>query len=243
MQIFEMQDTVGEIVTRCPTLSRVFEAERIDYCCGGRKTIAEVCREKGRDAEALLATLRQSAAAMASDVRVDPAAMSLAELADHIEQTHHGYLKRELPRLDAMTTKVASVHGDKDARLAQIRDTFLGLAAEMNSHMMKEEQVLFPMIRCLTASANAPIFHCGSLANSINQMEHEHEDAGAALARIRQLTNGYTLPDWACNTYRAMLDGLAQLERDMHEHVHKENNVLFPRALEREAQLAGGRSH
>ncbi len=243
MKTFELEDTIGEIVTRCPALSRVFENEGIDYCCGGRKTIAVVCREKGRDAEALLATLRQSAAAMAGDATVDAAAMSLAELADHIEQSHHGYLKSELPRLDAMTAKVASVHGDKDARLAQIRDTFLGLAAEMNSHMMKEEQILFPMIRRLTAGATAPAFHCGSLASPIRQMELEHDEAGSALARLRELTNQYTPPDWACNTYRAMVDGLATLERDMHFHVHKENNVLFPRALEREAQLAGGRSH
>lgn len=243
MTTFEVTDTVGEVVTRCPALSRVFEAEGIDYCCGGRKTIDEACRTKGRDPQDLLTKLKSSSAAPAEEAVVDVAAMSLAELADHIERTHHAYLRRELPRLDAMTAKVASVHGDKDARLAQIRDTFLGLAAEMNSHMMKEEQNLFPMIRRLAASATAPIFHCGSLANPINQMEHEHEDAGAALERIRQLTGGYTPPDWACNTYRAMLDGLDYLERDMHVHVHKENNVLFPRALALESQLiAGGRA-
>ncbi len=236
MKTFELENTVGEIVTHCPALSRIFEAEGIDYCCGGKKTIAEVCRTKGRDPEVLLTKLRESAAAMAHEPTVDAAAMSLTELADHVEQTHHAYLRRELPRLDAMTRKVASVHGDKDARLAQLRDTFLGFAAGMNSHMMKEEQILFPMIRHLAASATAPNFHCGSLANPIRQMEREHDEAGFALARHRELTDQYTPPDWACNTYRAMVDGLASLERDMHQHVHKENNILFPRAIQREAQ-------
>ena len=97
--------------------------------------------------------------------------------------------------------------------------------------MMKEERILFPMVREIEASATAPLFHCGSLANPIRQMESEHEQAGSALARLRELTDGYTPPDWACNTYRAMLEALAGLERDMHHHVHKENNVLFPRAL------------
>ncbi len=238
MNAFQIHDTVGAIVARRPALSRVFEQEGIDYCCGGKKALDEVCREKGVDPAGLLAKLEASASALTDEPVVDAAAMSLAELADHIEETHHAYLRRELPRLDAMTEKVASVHGEKDARLAEIRRTFLTLSDELTSHMMKEEQILFPMIRRLDASKTAPAFHCGSLANPIAQMEHEHDEAGSALERLRTLTDGYTPPEWACNTYRAMLDGLAHLERDMHQHVHKENNVLFPRALVRETQFA-----
>ncbi len=238
MIAFHNTDTVGSIVARHPALSRVFEAEGIDYCCGGKRPLEEVCRQKGLDVAALLAKLEASASESSGESIVDAAAMSLVELADHIEQTHHAYLKRELPRLDAMIAKVASVHGRNDARLSQVRRTFTGLSAELTSHLMKEEQILFPMIRRLDSSSSAPSFHCGSLASPIAQMEHEHDDAGSALERICELTDGYAPPDWACNTYRAMLDGLAHLEHDMHQHVHKENNVLFPRALQRESQLA-----
>lgn len=238
MSVFQVQDTVGELVTRHPALSRVFERAGVDYCCGGRKTLDEVCRQKGIDAESLLAALEESASASGNGAFVDTAAMSLAELADHIEQTHHAYLRSELPRLDAMTEKVASVHGEKNPRLAQIRRTFQGLAREMSSHMMKEEHILFPMIRQLEASRTAPRFHCGSVANPIRQMELEHDEAGSALEKLRELTDDYAPPDWACNTYRAMLDALAHLESDMHQHVHKENNVLFPRAIEMENEKA-----
>jgi len=160
----------------------------------------------------------------------------LTALADHIEATHHAYLRTELPRLCTLTSKVASVHGDKDVRLAAVRDTLAALAAEMGQHMLKEERILFPMIRQLDASESVPAFHCGSLANPIGQMELEHDQAGAALVQLRALTDGFNPPEWACNTYRAMLDALAHLEQDLHQHVHKENNILFPRAIELEIQ-------
>lgn len=164
----------------------------------------------------------------------DTATMPLSELADHIEQTHHVYLRSEFPRLDEVTQKVASVHGDKDPRLHQVRDTFLALAGELSNHMMKEEQILFPMLRQLAASDETPRFHCGMLANPIGQMEMEHEQADSALVRLRELTDGFAIPDWACNSYRDLLDALEHFEQDLHEHIHKENNVLFPRALEME---------
>ena len=165
---------------------------------------------------------------------IDATAISLGELTDHIEQTHHVYLRSELSRLDEITEKVASIHGEKDPRLHQVRDTFLALAAEISSHMMKEELILFPMVRQLEASDEAPMFHCGTLANPIRQMEVEHDQVGSALERLRELTDGFTAPEWASNTYRALLDALANLERDLHQHIHKENDVLFPRALEME---------
>lgn len=233
--MFTVTDTVGAIVSKRPALSRVFEKVGIDYCCGGKIPLDQACQKKGIDSEQLLVTL-EKAAATSEDTGVDAATMSLTALADHIEATHHAYLKAELPRLSAMTTKVAAVHGEHDARLAQVRDTFNDLAAEMSSHMMKEERILFPMVRQLDASDSAPAFHCGSLANPIRQMELEHDQAGGALAKMRALTDGFTAPDWACNTYRAMLDALAQLEHDLHQHVHKENNILFPRAIALESE-------
>ena len=170
---------------------------------------------------------------------IDAAAMPLTELADHIVETHHAYVRSELPRLAKMTARVAAVHGDKDARLAQLNETFMGIAAELSNHMMKEEQILFPLIRQLDASESAPASHCGSIANPIQQMESEHDSAGDALKRMHELTDSYTPPDWACNTYRAMLDGLAQFEGDLHQHIHKENNVLFPRAIAMESEKRG----
>ncbi len=238
MSTMQIQNTVGELVTRHPKLSRVFEELGIDYCCGGKKTLEEVCAKKGLDSGSLLVQLEKSAASVDASP-VDAASMSLTDLADHIEQTHHAYLKAELPRLDRMTEKVATVHGEKEQRLAEIRETFVALANELSSHMMKEERVLFPMVRQLEASTGKPSFHCGSLAHPIRQMESEHDFVGSGLEKLNTLTGGYTPPDWACNTYRAMLDGLHQFERDLHQHIHKENNVLFPRALDMELRKGG----
>jgi regulator of cell morphogenesis and NO signaling len=236
MSAIQVQETVGEMVARRPALSRVFEKVGIDYCCGGKKTVEQACQEKGLDIAAVRAELEASASTEGEDFP-DAAAMSLTELADHIEQTHHAYLRREFPRLDWLTQKVATVHGDHEPRLLEMRQTYLELVAELSSHMMKEEKVLFPLIRQLEASSVAPSFHCGSLANPMRQMEAEHNDAGSALERLSQLSDGYTPPEWACNTYRAMLDALAHLQFDMHQHVHKEESILFPNALALETKL------
>ncbi len=237
MSTFQLHNTVGELVAQKPALSRVFEQAGIDYCCGGKKTLSEVSQKKGIDPQALIATLEEFASSSTETAAIPPALMTLTELANHIEQTHHAYLKAELPRLDMMTNKVAAVHGEHNERLYDIRQTFLALAQEMSSHMMKEEQILFPMIRQMELGASTAASHCGSVANPIRQMEAEHDQAGDALEKIQNLTDNYVPPDWACNTYRAMLDALSYLQKDMHQHVHKENNVLFPRAIEAEKSI------
>jgi len=231
MSTLEITDTIGDMVARRPALLQAFELAGIDYCCGGKKTLEEACREKGIDPSAFLSTLEEAMQPGGKEAAVDAAAMSLADLADHIEQKHHACLRSELPRLGRMMEKVVAVHGDREPRLHQLRETFLALSAELSSHMLKEERILFPMVRQLEASDEAPIFHCGTLANPIRQMEREHEQAGSALEEFRRLTDGYTSPEWACATYRLLLNGLADLERDLHQHIHKENNVLFPKAL------------
>ncbi len=236
MSPFEVNDTVGDLVARCPVLSRVFDEVGVDYCCGGKQTLEDVCREKGLDPQTVLARLEKSAIASSEESVVDVVAMSLTELVDHIEKTHHTYLRSEFPRLDSLTEKVVSAHGEKDARLGQIREILLALSEELSNHMMKEEQILFPMVRQLDASETTPSFHCGSLANPIGQMESEHAGAGSALEKLRTLADDYAPPDWACNTYRVMLDALNKLEHDLHQHIHKENNVLFPRALQMESE-------
>lgn len=235
MTTFQIDDTVGAIVRDHPALSRLFEEAHLDYCCGGKRTLAEACHQQGLDPAAFLTQLADYATSESSP-EVNLAALSLTELADHIERIHHAYLHRELPRLENMVTKVAAVHGDKEPRLIPIKDIFLALSAELSTHLMKEEQVLFPIIRQLEATATLPMIHGGTIAiaSPVQCMESEHDEAGKALRELRQLTDDYTPPAWACNTYRALLDALLTFEQDMHQHIHKENNVLFPRAIELE---------
>lgn len=233
------QSTIGQLVTERPSRARVFERVGIDYCCGGGKTLDAACAAKGLQAGAVLQELRESDAARGPEPVTDWQAKGAAALADHVEQTHHDFLKRELPRLTALTTKVAAVHGGGNASLVELRDVYAGFAGEMMEHMMKEEKVLFPWIRAL-ASGQSPPAHsavCSGIKNPVRMMMAEHEDSGAALEKMRSLTNGFTPPPQACNTYRAMLAGLAELESDTHTHVHKENSILFPMALKLEEAL------
>jgi regulator of cell morphogenesis and NO signaling len=164
---------------------------------------------------------------------------SLTELCDHIEQTHHEYLRAELPRLTAIIAKVADVHSQAHTELRELNEAFAALRAELQPHMQKEEQVLFPAIRQLEAADGEASFPFGSVANPIRMMEHEHDNAGDGLSRIRKITNDFAVPADACNTYLAMLDGLRELETDLHQHIHKENNILFPRSLELESKRCG----
>lgn len=236
MMTIDVQSTVGDLVTERPSRSRVFEKYGIDFCCGGKLPLAEACRNSGVDASEVLEALAAEDSPGAGDQQ-DWSQASMTALADHIEQTHHAYLRQELPRLTAMTQKVNAAHGERHTELAEVERTFAGLRDELTEHMMKEEQVLFPMIRRLE-SADGPVqFHCGSVNNPIRMMEHEHDSASHALTRLRELTKDYAPPEDACNTYRAMLDGLRELELDLHQHIHKENNVLFPRAARRESEL------
>ncbi len=238
MTALNQQMRVGQLVAERPARSRVFESHAIDYCCGGKRTLEEACGKKGLDPAAVLAELEAVDAAPRED-GVNPSDMTMTELADHIEQSHHTYLREELPRLTGLTEKVAAVHGEKYAWLDDVQSTYADLVAELEPHMQKEEQMLFPMIRELDRADASPEFHCGSIGNPIGVMEHEHDNAGLALRRLRELTTDFTPPPGACNSFRAMMDGLATLEADTHEHIHKENNVLFVRAAEAERRLSG----
>jgi regulator of cell morphogenesis and NO signaling len=230
MNTINIETTVGEIVRAVPARSRIFENLGIDYRCGGKKPLVEVCRAKGLDPATVVAIL----AAMddAPDAALaNPDAMTLSELCDHIEMFHHGYLREELPRLDFMTRKVAAVHGEHEPRLLEVRRVFEAFNAEMTAHTQEEDETIFPAIRQL-ASANGDQAEAATqLKKAFAKLESEHNSAGAALVRFKDLTDNYTPPDWACNTFRALYDGLAKLEKNTHQHVHKENNVLFPKAL------------
>lgn len=227
------ETTVGELVVQQPNRSRLFEELHIDYCCGGRKPLRQVCEEKGLTVEEVLARLERLPAESPRSSHGAVADLPLGDLIDHIVETHHAYLRRELPRLDGMIRRVARVHAEKDHRLTMVPMVFAAMSAELGDHLAKEERILFPAIRRL--ESGAPEDTCfASVAQPIQVMLAEHDSAGHALEEMRRLTEGFNPPTWACNTYRAMLDGLRELEADLHQHIHKENNILFPRALERE---------
>lgn len=228
MTKLRLTDTVGTLVRDYPSLATLFESRHIDYCCGGRQTLAEVCGQQGIVPEVFLQEL-EAALAAAPVSAIDVAHPSLTALVDHIETVHHAYLRQELPRLEARVARVVAVHGQKDARLGQLQSCLAALAAELEAHLQKEEQILFPLLRQLEASNNRAM---GFLIQApIDCMEQEHQKTGAALAQLRWLTDDFTPPEWACNTYRALLAGLLRLERDLHQHIHKENNILFPQAI------------
>lgn len=236
--VIDQETTVGGLVAERIGRARVFERLGIDYCCHGGTSLAEACARRSLDVEHVLSELESSDRAVDADEdATDYAAMSPGALADHIERTHHAYLRRELPRLGELLEKVAARHGDDQPWWRELRDVFSGLRQELELHLMKEEQVLFPLVKRLEAARSRFPMHCGSVANPIRAMEHEHDDAGAALAKIRSLTEAHPLPAGACNTRRALHDGLAALEADLHRHIHKENNILFPRAAELEGAL------
>ncbi|MDP6987763.1 MAG: iron-sulfur cluster repair di-iron protein [Phycisphaerales bacterium] len=217
-----LETPVGEIASHHPLATRVFARHQIDFCCGGGKSLGEVCHTKGLDGPGVVAEIEHELST-GPDLNARWDTAPLDDLIDHIVSTYHRSLTEELPRLEAMLTKVHRVHGEKDPqRLAELLDVFRGLQAELMDHMMKEERILFPMIQQGEgAQASGPV----------SVMEHEHDSAGAALRRIRTLTDDYTPHDNACNTWRALWAGLEQLEVDLHQHIHLENNILFPRAL------------
>ena len=155
----------------------------------------------------------------------------LNELADHIEKQHHGYLRQALPRLSSLLEQLAGARGEGSPELLELRDVFGSLRAELEAHLAKEEQLLFPMIRELEASATLPDFHCGTLRNPIRVMEMEHDAAQRALLRLRELTRDYDPPEHADARYRDALAGLAELDADLRQHIYKESSVLFPRAI------------
>jgi len=217
--------TVGELVAERPGRSRVFQAFQIDFCCQGGKTLREACAKREVSLESVLDQL-EAELTSGGEPDFNPAELPPAELADYIVEKHHGFLRQELPRLQTMAARVATVHGGHTPSLVEVHQVFENLFAELDSHMMKEEQILFPAVKAMSRGDVAPMPLDGPIACMI----HEHEDAGAALARLNELTSGYNPPADACNTYRALFAGLADLEEDLHRHIHLENAVLFPEA-------------
>ena len=224
------ESTVADIATHAPATIRIFQRHHIDFCCGGRVPLASVCAERALDPAALVAEL-EAAAAPQADVP-SWADVTLTSLVSHIQRRYHEHLREELPRLEAMVDKVVSRHGDHlPDVLLPLQRTFVALRTELLEHMQREDLVLFPFIVSLETGRPLPTRNGAAWIEApIAAMEAEHEQAGTALRTLRDLTNDYTPPEWACPTFRGLYYGLSQLEADMHVHVHLENHILFPRA-------------
>jgi len=218
---------VGDLVAERPNCSKVFQRHGIDFCCQGAKTVRQACERRQIDLGLVIGEL-ESEWFEDEGQEANPAALPPVELVDYLVQRHHGYLREELPRLMKMAERVAQVHGGRTPSLVAVRDVLTSLAQELTHHLMKEEQILFPAIVGLVEDGPGGF----NLDGPIRQMLVEHQDAGDHLAQLRELTHGFAPPPDACNTYRALFAGLADLETDLQRHIHLENSVLFPAARE-----------
>jgi regulator of cell morphogenesis and NO signaling len=240
--VIQEQTTVGEIAAVSVAAANVLEKYGIDYCCAGKRPFDQVCRGKGLSPVAVKGEIDKAVAALPRETR-DWSVEPLKDLIRQIVTTHHEYLKLELPRLGQRLRKVVQVHGEKDpAALHELEAVYQGLWQELSLHMQKEERILFPAIEryetAVRSGVPLPPAPFGRIASPIAVMEAEHDSAGSALGRIRELTMDFQAPAYACSTYNALLDGLKALEADLHIHIHLENNILFPRIIALEQQFS-----
>lgn len=235
MKKIESTMTLGEIVNSFPQLAREFERRGLDYCCGGRQTLDEACAGQGLDARS---TTSELSAIINDGSQADWTTMSAVQLVDHLVETHHRYLWAELPRLSALVAKIVTAHGERHSELKAIAEVYEKVRTDLEPHLVKEEQVLFPMVRELANAESMPSLHCGTIRNPISVMLSEHEVVGELLAQMRKLTDNYRVPADGCPSYQACFAGLAELEADTHLHIHKENNLLFGMVLKMEDALA-----
>jgi len=228
--------TVREIAVENPAATRIFERFGIDYCCGGNQALEEACQRANVPLEEIIDSLEMEeetarAAQPVHDWQTEP----LSELITHIKNTHHKYTREETIRLTALLKKVCSVHGKNHPELFQIQSTFVDLAQELATHLMKEEMVLFPYVVRMEEAViqNEPLLPApfGTVENPVAMMEHEHDSAGSALRSVRKASGDFTPPADACVSYQTLYQALAAFEADLHQHIHLENNILFPRAI------------
>lgn len=236
------QATIGEIAAADLRKAQVFRKYGIDFCCGGKKTLKQVCSEKGLD-EIVIARELQAQDSTRGSRAIAYTDWPTDFLADYIVNTHHTYVRKTLPELRAFGGKVATVHGPYHPELIRIAELIQELSAELKDHMMKEEEILFPYIKELVAAGKngtrLTIPHFGHIGNPIHMMEDEHESAGEILEEIRRLSGDYTLPAEACASYALLFNMLQEFEEDLHIHIHLENNILFPKSKALEAGYRG----
>ena len=229
--------TVRDLASSNPGAARIFESFGIDYCCGGERSLTQACSVAKVSIQEVIDALEQP---RGEESDRDWRAASLTELITHIVEKHHQYVRREIPRLTALISKVASVHGQNHAELEKVELSFRALAEELTMHLLKEERMLFPYIVQLEGAAKsstrpAPAMF-GTVQNPVRMMVMEHDAAGDLLHKMRELTNGYSVPGNGCMSYTMLYQALPEFEADLHQHIHLENNILFPRAMALEAQ-------
>jgi len=232
-------DTVGEIAARDIRKAEVFKKYGIDFCCGGKKSLKQVCEEKGLDLEIVEAELENPVQQVSSSN--DYNRWQLDFLADYIYNQHHLYYYNELPVLKGLITKVTQHHGGNHPELKYVHSLFAHLVEELDTHFMREENLVFPFIKALVLAKRTRNLETldsqSSLNEAIQLMEVDHEGAGDILAEIQRLSNNYTPPADACNSYQFLYKKLKDLDEDLHQHIHLENNILFPKALKLEKEL------
>lgn len=230
---------IGALVAKDYRMASVFKKNNIDFCCNGNRSVDEACRAENIDSETLIREL-EAAGTTADATGVDYNTWPLDLLADYIEKKHHRYVESKIQEITPYLEKIVRVHGDRHPELKEVELLFKESAGELSAHMKKEELVLFPFVRKLTeaqkqgSTISAPF---GTVENPIRMMMHEHEGEGERFRKIAELTNDYTPPEDACNTYRVTFALLKEFEEDLHLHIHLENNILFPKSIDTEKIL------
>jgi regulator of cell morphogenesis and NO signaling len=227
--------SLAQIVNNNHRAASVFEKYHLDFCCKGKRTLQQACHEKDLKIEDVLADLETTEQSSSDKVTINYDTLSLAQLSEYIVMTHHSYVKKEMPQILSYLQKVAAKHGEHHPELLKIFELFAAVKEEMEQHMQKEELILFPRIKemeNMVVEGNEIRINHTYLKSPINMMEQEHDHAGEMLAEINKLTNNYNPPADACTTYKLSFAALQAFEMDLHQHVHLENNILFPKALQ-----------
>ncbi|HUE80640.1 MAG TPA: iron-sulfur cluster repair di-iron protein [Pyrinomonadaceae bacterium] len=236
---FTTTKTVRELALEMPNATRIFEKLKIDYCCGGSRPLEEACIAARVEVDSVMRLLEESAkAGWQNSATTDFQTSPLTELMTYIVDKHHAFTRQEMDRLRALLDKVCSVHGQNHPELLTIQGLFRELCLELAPHMFKEEQVLFPYIERMEEAENnsreIPLPAFGTLRNPVRMMMMEHDAAGELLKKLRETSSDYTVPQDGCISYQTLYQAMEAFEQDLHQHIHLENNVLFPRAVEME---------
>lgn len=230
---------MGEVVTACPQAIPLLEEYRLDYCCHGEVSLADACQQRGLDPESVLDSILNAERGVHEADIPDPAGMTMTELADHIESAHHAFTRESFARLQTQLPKLIQAHAQAHPELTELRECVDALCDDMEDHMVREERVLFPWLRRLERPSEIQGGPPWSVKRPIDCMIHDHDSVGEMLQRMRAITGDYAVPEDGCGTYRSCMSLLESLERDTHIHIHKENNILFPRGVEAEQARAG----
>lgn len=246
MTTLDSSKTVRELAVEIPSATRVFQKHGIDFCCGGHKSLAQACDSAHLPAQTVIDDLLAAEADRfaRSENYKDWSREPLADLIDQIVNKHHAYVRSESPRLNALAAKVAGKHGPNHPELASVQVAVESLMEELRLHMMKEEQVLFPYIHrmeeAVISGEPVPPPPFGQVERPVAMMMQEHENAGELLRQMRELTGNFEAPEDACMSFRMLYQGIVDFETDLHQHIHLENNILFPRALQMEGNRHAG---